>query len=165
MDIRQKTIIKNYIKKLLKEASSSETLGTQTAQKTTIMSLLAKKENKPQNIGPQEIESIKSAIKVKYPNKSSLDVENNTISFSIPHSPNNLNFTLRKIINPGTEKNQDIQYKYLLIITPFKAIEDLGKEQIQNLDYSDPFDNKINSTQLLGIISKFIGKALLPNKT
>jgi len=163
MDLRKKTIIKNYIKKLLRE-SGSEEVSTQSADDTTLQSQLSKKENKPFPIGPAEQEAIKSSIKSRFPDKGTISIDNNnTVTFEIPDMPKNFNCTLRKIANKFDAKQSPLEFKYVLWKVPFKGIEDLGKEQSLYPSFSDPFDNALNGTKLTDMLKSFLRKALLTN--
>jgi hypothetical protein len=156
MDIRKKIIIKNYIKRLLKE---SDAIAVTTTDKTTILSQLKKNEYKPMKLGTLEIDTIKSAIKSIDKDKDTIVINNDTIRFTLSGSPVNFDFTLRKIKNPGSED----EFKYILWRVPFKTESGLGTAQKIDPIFSDSFDNQIEPTRLISILNSFMKKALLKN--
>jgi hypothetical protein len=156
MDQNKKIILKKYIKKILKE---SQALPVQSSDETTILSQLSQTIYKPFPIGTQEFEAIKQSIKSVKPDKFSVDIENNTVSFTISGTFKNFNCTLRKIINQGKQN----QFKYVLWRVPFKEMEQLGSEEKIYPVFSDVFDSNISPQNLLSLITSFTKKALLTN--
>jgi hypothetical protein len=156
MDQKQRQILKTYIKKILLE---SEVLDMEMPGETALTYELNKGYNRALPIGPEELSKIKEAIKFRHPNVSSVDVNNNEITFDKQGNPNNFHIVIRKVAVPQNRS----QYKYIMWYVPFTEREDIDKPGMVHKKEGPLFDRSIDKTKLLDDIYEFFTKALLMN--
>jgi hypothetical protein len=107
----------------------------------------------------EELSKIKEAIKFRHPNVSSVDVNNNEITFDKQGNPNNFHIVIRKVAVPQNRS----QYKYIMWYVPFTEREDIDKPGMVHKKEGPLFDRSIDKTKLLDDIYEFFTKALLMN--
>lgn len=152
----QRIVLKQYIKKIILE---SEVLDVSLPGETALTYELQKQINRPYIIGPQEFAKIREAIRYRYPNISTIDMSNNTITFDKQGSPQNFHIVIRKV---RVAKNQN-QYQYVMWYVPFVEKEDIDKPGAVHKKEGNPFDKNINISALLSDIYEFFLQALLMN--
>lgn len=157
-------ILKYYLRKKLEENALTITLPGET----TLTAELQKGINQPNPIGQQELEKIKEAIKVRYPEMNSFEskeISNSNprlyseISFEKSGTPTNFKVVIRKIANPTNRT----QFKYAMWYVPFNEREDIDKPGAVQKKESDPFDAQTDISSFLNTIYEFFLKALLMN--